>query len=134
MPIATFQITWLQMSDPEKPVIARATASQRRLRVLGVLILLFGISGAGFVYWHGNRSAEVMDDFSTVGFNKARTRQMAILFGKSGLMVQDLSDHLRDPGVQAGIILTVALVASAGCFYFAPFVGINDSQRWPVDG
>ena len=90
-----------------------------RLRTIGVAVLLLGIGSACIVYWMGTRSADVTDDASMAGFSKADSRQMGMLYGQMGIMIQDLLDDLKRPGIQAVIILVVAGFVAAGCFYFA---------------
>ncbi len=90
-----------------------------RLRMIGIIVLVLGIAGAGIVYWLGTRSPNVMDDFSMVGFDRAQKRQMGQLYGKMGLVVEQFSDDLKQPGTQAQIIAVVSILVAAGCFYVA---------------
>ena len=112
------------MSVPEKTISQTAPSKVRRLRTIGTAILLVGLSSAWFVYWQGTRQPDAADDMSIAGFDRAHRRQMAQLYGKSGAMIQDLTDNIGRPGVQAGIIATISVIAAGGCFYFAPFAGI----------
>ena len=89
------------------------------LRAIGVSVLVLGIAAAGMVYWIGTRSPDVSDDPSMAGFTKARDRQMEILYGKMGSVMEKWSDDLKEPGTQAILILTVAALGAYGCFYFA---------------
>jgi hypothetical protein len=98
---------------------ASASLPGRRLRLLGLVVLLLGIGCAGLVYWLGTRSPDVMDDVSMVGFNKAQRRQMSQLYGKAGLAVEEFADDLKQPGTQAKIIISFSVVAALGCFYIA---------------
>jgi hypothetical protein len=91
----------------------------RRLRIAGVGVLVIGLAAAGLVYWLGTRAADANDDLSMQGFNRAEQRQMGQLYGKSGLLIDDLEDDLKQPGTQAAIIGVVTALAAAGCFYFA---------------
>ena len=100
-----------------------------RLRMIGVIVLLLGIGGAGLVYWLGTRSPNVMDDLSMVGFNKARTRQMGMLYGKMGPVIEEWFDDLKQPGTQAEIIVVVSTLIAAGCFYFARLLDHDDEPR-----
>ena len=103
------------MTSLPNPSIRRS----RRLRIAGVLVLLLGISGAGLVYWLGTRSPDMMDDPSMAGFNNAQRRQMGQLYGEMGLMIDQFSDDLKQPGTQAGIIVVVSVLVASGCFHFA---------------
>ena len=90
-----------------------------RLKAIGVTVLLLGIGSAGTVYWAGTRSANLNDNLSMVGFNRAAQRQMGQLYGKMGLLIEKWSDDLKQPGTQAILILAASLLIAAGCFYFA---------------
>jgi hypothetical protein len=96
-------------------------------------VLLLGVGSAGVVYWMGTRAPDVSDNLSMVGFNKAQSRQMARLYGQSGLMVEDLFNQLKRPGVQATIIAAVATFFAAGCFYLARFPADDHEPRYGVD-
>ena len=109
-------------TDRPEPPSRRVT----RLRITGVLVLVLGASSAGVVYWMGIRTPDVSDDLSMAGYNRAESRQMGRLYGQSGLMVEDLFNNLKRPGVQSTIIATVATLFAAGCFYLARFPGHDD--------
>jgi hypothetical protein len=91
----------------------------RRYRVTGIVILLLGFASAGVVYWLGTRTANLADDPSMTGFFKAESRQMGLLYGQQGLLMEDLINDLKQPGTQAVLIVTAAVILAAGCFYFA---------------
>jgi flagellar basal body-associated protein FliL len=94
--------------------------------MMGVIVLVFGIAGAGVVYWLGTRSANLNDDLSMVGFNRAEQRQMGQLYGKMGLLIEEWSDDLKQPRTQAILIMAVSVLIAAGCFYFARLSDNND--------
>jgi len=96
---------------------SRRTA--RRLKIAGSSVLALGIAAAGLVYWLGTRNADLSDDPSMQGFNRAEQRQMGELYGKSGQLIEDWSEDLKQPGTQAVIIVVVSGLVAAGCFYFA---------------
>jgi hypothetical protein len=87
--------------------------------MIGVIVLMLGLSGAGLVYRLGTRSPDVMDDLSMVGYDKLQRRQMGHLYGKMGLAIERFSDDLKQPGTQAEIIAVVSILVAAGCFYFS---------------
>jgi hypothetical protein len=107
------------------------TSSQRatRLRLIGIIVLLLGIGGAGLVYWLGTRAADVSGDISMVGYDKARTRQMGMLYGKMGPIIEGWFDDLKQPSTQAEIIVVASIVIAAGCFHFARLLGHEDEPR-----
>jgi len=95
----------------------------------GVIVLVLGIAGAGLVYWLGTRSPDVSDDLSMVGYNKAQTRQMEQLYGKSGLLIDEWFDDLKEPGTQATLIVAVSALIAGGCFYVARLSADGDEGR-----
>jgi hypothetical protein len=91
----------------------------RRLRITAAIVLVLGIFGADLVYWLGTRSAVVSDDPSMLGNEKAESRQAEILYGKQAGLIQEWSDELKRPGVQAALIVVTAVLVAGGCLYFA---------------
>jgi hypothetical protein len=91
----------------------------RRLKTIGVIVLVLGLAGAGVVYWIGTRSPDLSDDLSMVGYNRAESRQMGMLYGKMGLLIEDWVNDLKRPGTQATLIVTTSILIAFGCFYFA---------------
>jgi hypothetical protein len=75
-----------------------------QLRLIGIIVLALGISGAGMVYWLGTRSPDLNDDPSMLGYNKREERQMGLMYGKMGTLVEDWSEGLKRPGTQAVFI------------------------------
>jgi hypothetical protein len=108
--------------DPVSPSKRRA----RRLRMIGVIVLVLGIGGAGIHYWLRTRSPDFSNDLSMVVYNRAETRQMGQLYGKSGLLIEQWSEDLKQPGTQAIIIVLISSLITAGCFYFARLLDIDD--------
>ena len=98
----------------------------RKCRVIGVVVLLLGVGGAGVVYWLGTRSPDLSDDLAMVGYNRAESRQMGMLYGKEGVMIEDFQNDLKQPGTQAAIIATVSVIIASGCFYFARLLDHDD--------
>jgi hypothetical protein len=82
-------------------------------------MLALGIAGAVIVYWLGTRSADLSDNLSMAGYDKPETRQMEILYGKQGELIEDWSNDLKQPGTQAIIIVVASALVAGGCFYFA---------------
>jgi hypothetical protein len=108
----------------------RPDAGRRaRLKLAGTVVLVLGLVGAGVVYWLGTRSPDLSGDLSMVGFNKARTQQMARLYGKSGLLIDEWFDELKKPGTQAFLILAIATFVAGGCFYFARLSAEGDGAH-----
>ena len=124
-------VSGLCFSGGTRRTLPRMTANDRasgppsssrrsaRLRLIGIIVLVLGLGSAGAVYWLGTRSPDVSDDISMVGYSKARTRQMGMLYGKMGSIIQGWSDDLKQPGTQAEIIAVVSILGTVVCFYFA---------------
>ena len=85
--------------------------------IIGVIILALGMISAGIVYWMGTRSADLSDDLLMAGYDKPETRQMEILYGKEGELIEDWSNDLKQPGTQAFIIVLSAAVIAGGCLF-----------------
>jgi len=94
--------------------------------MIGVTVLVLGIAGAGILYWLRTRSPDVSGDLSMQGFNRAEQRQMGQLYGKQGLLIEQWSDDLKQPGTQAIIIIILSTAIAAGCFYFARLLDYDD--------
>lgn len=94
--------------------------------MVGVIVLVLGMAGAGVVYWMGTRSPDMSDDLSMVGYNRAETRQMGQLYGKSGLLIDEWFNDLEQPGTQAILIAGLSALVAAGCFYFARLSDVVD--------
>ena len=99
---------------------------QRRLKAIGVIVLVLGIASACLVYWIGTRSPDLSDDLSMVRFNRAESRQMAMLYGKMGLLIEDWTNDLKQPGTQAILIASATILIALGCFYFARLLENGD--------
>jgi hypothetical protein len=52
---------------------------------------------------------------------------MEMLYGKSGELIEDWFNDLKQPGTQAIIIAGAAIVIAAGCFYFARLLDDDDA-------
>ena len=93
------------------------------LKLIGVVVLMAGLGGAGVIYWSGTHSPRLEDDLWMVGYDKAESRQMGHLYGKMGPMIDDLLDDLKRPGTQAVAVAAVSAIIAFGCFRFAQQAG-----------
>ena len=94
-----------------------------RLRIIGIIVLVLGLGSAGVVYWLGTRSPDVSDDLSMLGYNKAQTRQMGMLYGKMGPVIEEWFDDLKQPGTQAEIIMVVSIFDCGRLLLLRPIIG-----------
>jgi len=105
-----------QNNQPGAEPVERRT---KHWRTTGVCVLLLGGVIAGLVWWRGTQSPSIQDDPAMLGFNRAAHRQMGMFFGKSGYLIDDLLDSLKEPDTQAILIGATALVIAIVCFLFA---------------
>ena len=110
-----------RMSTDEKITATTSPARRRvrRYRRIGIIVLLVGIVMAGVVYWRGTREVNLADDPAMTGFNRGEARQMAVLYGTQGELIEELTTWLKQPGTQAVLIAIAAAIVAAGSFYFA---------------
>jgi hypothetical protein len=107
---------------PVSPYKRRA----RLLRMISIIALVAGVAGTGIVYWLGTREPDASGDLSMAGYNKPEERQMAILYGKQGELIENWSDDLKQPGTQAILIIAFSTAIAAACFYFARLCDADD--------
>jgi hypothetical protein len=89
------------------------------LRRAGILVLLLGLIGGGLIYWLGLRSSPELDDFAMAQYNKPEMRQMQMLYGSQGRLIEDLLNGLKRPGTQALLAIVVTGIIAGGFFYLA---------------
>ena len=116
----------MSANDKEPVPVSLSKRRARRLRTIGIIVLALGLAAAGLVYWLGTRDADLNNDPSMQGFNRAEQRQMGQLYGKSGLLIDQWLEDLKQPGTQAVLIAGFSAVVFAGCFYFARLLEYDD--------
>jgi hypothetical protein len=79
---------------------------------------LLGLTTAGAVYWIQTRAGPTDDELLTANA-RAQSRQMGILYGKMGVLTQQLAEDLKQPGTQACLIAAASILAALGCFHVA---------------
>jgi hypothetical protein len=100
-----------------------------RLRWIGLVVLLVGFSSAGLVYWTGNRSEDSGLEQYKEAQTRAESRQMQMLYGTSGGVMEDFLNSLKRPGTQALAIAGITVLIAAGCFYLGrPLPGPDETQ------
>jgi peptidoglycan/LPS O-acetylase OafA/YrhL len=105
--------------EPTRESPAAILRRARRCRITAVVVLLLGIIGAVVIYWRGPREPDYSNDPSMLGFNRATERQMGVLYGKQGELIEDLNNSLKQPSTQAILVVVAAAIVAVGCFYFA---------------
>ena len=106
----------LQALRPDQRAARKQAA---RLRIAGVLILVFAIVVAGIWYWMETRSATPTLEELMPGSNAARARQVGILIGTFGVSLLQGWEYLQRPGTEAIILVAVAVLGALGCFRVA---------------
>ena len=94
--------------------------------MIGLMVLLLGLAGAGLVYWIGTHSGGPTEDELLTGNARAESHQMGVLYGKMGILILQWFDDLKQPGTQAILIAGVSILIAAGCFYFARLLHDNE--------
>jgi hypothetical protein len=93
-----------------------AARHSARVRKLGASVLVTGFIAAAIVYWIGARPRDFGDDAATVGFYKPEARQMGMLYGQMGVMMDDLvAFNLLSPRPARGNRTTSLECAAGGC-------------------
>lgn len=110
---------------PESDVLP-ARKSGKRLRVLGLVLLLLGLGAAGAVYGIRTHASGLTEDQWEAANARAEARQMGILYGKLGVLTHELFDDLKQPGTQAGLIGAASILVAMGCFYAARLADEDD--------
>ncbi|HEU5395986.1 MAG TPA: hypothetical protein VFV81_02375 [Verrucomicrobiae bacterium] len=105
----------------------------RRLKVGGTVVLVAGIAAAALLYWVRTRSPDPGGDLSMLGFDKPQRRQMELLYGKSGALMHEWLNDLKQPGTQAVLILVITLLIAAILFYFGRLLDFDEPSRGPHD-
>jgi len=90
-----------------------------KLKLAGIIIVLLGFISAGVVFELGRLAADAALDPSMIGYDKQQNEQMERMYGKSGELMEDLSNGLKQPNTQAGIIVAVSIATSLICFRLA---------------
>ena len=88
-----------------------------RLRLIGVVVLVTGLSIAALVYWRGTRAEDARVEQYEQAQARAESRQMQMLYGTSGGLMEDFLNALKRPGNQALIIAGISGLIAGGCFY-----------------
>ena len=117
-------------SDEETPARA-ATNAQRKLRLIGGSIWILGIVSAGFLYWMRTHSLDTADDSTMVEPNRVEIRQIGILYGSMGNVIDNLSADLKRPGPQAFLIILASTTIAAGFFYLSQPLPPSEDEKIP---
>jgi hypothetical protein len=106
-------------NDQTRDALPAARKKARRCRLFGVSTALLGLAAAGAIYWRAAHAPDYSADPAMLGFHRNEERQMGILYGRQGRLIEDLTNSLKQPGTQAFLVVAAAAVIATGCFYFA---------------
>lgn len=107
---------------PKRLVLVRRPDPRRvprRLRMMGVVLLVAGVGAAGLVYWIETYRAEPSIEELLPGTTAANSRQVGLLYGHGVQSLWEVYQDLKQPGGQALMVAAVAGLAAAGCFRVA---------------
>jgi hypothetical protein len=105
-----------QNASPDSASLYREKA---RLRLIGIFILVLGLSIAGLVYWRGTRAEDARVEQYEQAQARAESRQMQMLYGTPGGLMEDLLTALKHPRNQALLIIAISGLIAGGCFYLS---------------
>jgi hypothetical protein len=97
-----------------------------RLRVIGTIVLLLGMAGAGVFWINAHPAGPPIDDLLP-GYARAQSRGVGAMMGHFGLMMTEWQDTLALPGTQALIIATVSALFAA--YFFRAAWVLDDDER-----
>jgi len=106
-------------------------APGRRLRAIGILILVIGFGAAGLLYFLETHNAGPSMEDLMPGYSEANSRQMGLYYGHAGELMWGWQEDLARPGAQAGIIIAVASLVALGCFRVAWLDAQEDRKAEP---
>ena len=106
--------------------LAALHREKARLRKVGAIILAAGLISAGLLYWLRTENSNL--DQLRESQARAESRQMQLLYGRSGGITEDLSNALKRPGPQAWLIVAISGIVAAGCFYLGQPVQESDEE------
>jgi hypothetical protein len=109
--------------------LAALNREKARLRVIGMVILVVAVVASGLVYWLGTRAENAGVDQYQDAVARSQSRQMQMLYGTSGGIVNDISNGLKHPGNQALLILAIGGIIAAGCFYLGRPLHEGDDSK-----
>jgi hypothetical protein len=115
---------------PETPPDLSALRREKtRLRQIGIIVLLLGLFSAGLVYELGRRSGGADLAQYEQATTRAESRQMQMLYGTSGGLMEDFLNALKRPGTQALAIVGLTALIAAACFYLSrPLPEADDAE------
>jgi hypothetical protein len=100
-----------------------------RLRVIGIFVLVLGITGACVFYVVESRSAAPTLEDLLPDYARSQARQIGILMGNFGVLMFQWSQALGRPGTQAIIIAAISALVTLGYFRAARLLDEEEQDR-----
>jgi hypothetical protein len=91
----------------------------RRLRIIGLVVLVAGLAGAGLFYRIQTRSSVPTVDELLPGYSQRRARQTGIIMGSFVVTLLGWADALEEPATQALVMAGVSTLVALACFRVA---------------
>lgn len=91
----------------------------RRLRAIGLQVLVAGVAAAGVIYWLETSRAEPTIEDLLPGTTAANSRQVGLLYGHGVQSLWEVYQELKRPAGQAAMVAALSAVIAAGCFRVA---------------
>ena len=95
--------------------LATLNREKAQLRRAAIVILAIGLISGGLLYWLRTENSNL--DQLRESQAHAESRQMQLLYGRSGGLTSDLSNLFTRPGPQALLIIGISAVIAGACFY-----------------
>ena len=87
-----------------------------QLRVIGIVVLVMGILGAGVFYVIETRYAKPTMNELMPGYARQEARQIGMLMGTFGVQMLEWRDALERPGTEAVLIAAASALVALACF------------------
>ena len=91
----------------------------RRLRWVGVTVLVLGLAGAGLWYVSNARAGSPSMDELMPGYSERRARTNSIIMGNMVVTLMGWLEGLKDPTTQAMLLAVASVLIAWGCFKIA---------------
>ena len=109
--------------------VEQLNRQSRNWRLAGIIFIVLGVIVAGTLYGLRAGAENEDDDPAMNSYLKVETRQMQYMYGKEGVIMEDLKNGIKRPSTQAVLILIFSGIAAAVCFHGSRRVGPSHSTE-----
>jgi hypothetical protein len=85
------------------------------------------------VYWVRSRQVDIPDDPAMLGFDRATERQLGVLYGQQGQLIEALNNWVKQPGTQALLVAAVATIVASVLFQASRVLTFEAQAEPPGD-